>query len=338
MLKELPTAYEIAENERKKQLENNANLPFGMESDDPDGFYPLEMGDCTAKLMPGPEFNSKLYRGQSELYKPCRPSLYRGGISRIDRIIDEMRFLSFKENIKNLPNVTQFSSARILSYRLFVDYLGIAQHYGLKTPLLDFSSDPFVAAFFATTYYDNKEGRYFPIEDESRKGVFYCFDLTISGGFSPSQADILGAQPFLRPVNQKAFSVKLSEKGCLHENESVLYQEFRHNKEAAQKIYDRFEGGDTLIPNDPVADMADNVALQNTFSEKILSEALESLDIKEELSFIKDELSPAGVRIVKEPTNYLFTEEGINIINKTWEKIKVEIGGKVYIRPVLRPD
>jgi hypothetical protein len=337
MLKDLPTAYEIAENERKKQLESNENLPFGMESDDPDGFYPLEMGDCTAKLMPGPEFNSKLYRGQSEIHVPCRPSLYRDSLGLPERIINKMRFLQFKENIENLPNIVQFSNARVLHYRLFVDYCGLAQHYGLNTPLLDFSSDPFVAAFFATTYYDHEKSKYFPIEDESRKGIFYCFDLKLSKGFSSTQVDIVGAQPFFRPIKQKAFSVRVPEGGCLHQNSNVMYQEFRHNKEASRKIYEIFEGGDFLLPQDPVSDMAEKVKVQVLFSEDMFFKALQCLDIENNIDHCTRELRNRGVVITGESTNHSFSKEDMRVIDKLWEEIKTDIDKKLYIRPVLEP-
>nr|WP_288102548.1 FRG domain-containing protein [Halomonas sp.] len=337
MSNKLPTAYEIANNERARQLEKNENLPFGMESGDPDGLYALEMGGCTAKLMPGPEFNDKLYRGQSEIYNPCRPSLYRDSLSLSERVINKMRFLQFKENIKDLPNIIQFSNAKILHYRLFVDYCGLAQHYGLNTPLLDFSSDPFVAAFFATTYYDCERRKYFPIEDGSHKGIFYCFDLKLSKGFSPTQADIVGAQPFFRPIKQKAFSVKVSENNCLHQNPNVMYQEFRHDKEASHKIYELFEGGNVLIPQDPVSDMADKVRVQEEFSEDVFVRSLSFLNMEDSADRLRQDILRKGIAIVEASTNYSFSTEDLVLVNNAWEEIKADIDSRLCIRPVLVP-
>lgn len=50
-------------------------------------------------------------------------------------------------------------------YRFFhYSYLSRAQHYGIKTELMDITTDKFVAAFFATT--DCKDDVYTPIVDK----------------------------------------------------------------------------------------------------------------------------------------------------------------------------
>ena len=246
-----------------------------------------------------------------------------------------MRFLQFKENIENLPNVQQFSNSKILNYRLFVDYYGLAQHYGLNTSLLDFSSDPFVAAFFATTRLNDGGNKYIPIEDENSKGVFYCFDLTKPGGFGSSQADIIGAQPFQRPLKQSAFSVRIKDGGCLHQNPHVMYQEFRHNKASSYKIYEFFEGGDALVPKSPVEDMVEKVRAQDCFSDDLFMQSLNNLRFEENVEQLRNEVSMEGIRIIKSSTSHSFSEEEIAVIDKAWEEIKYEIDNRLYIRPVL---
>lgn len=337
MIQELPTAYRIAEDEYRNQLYNSENLPFGMESSDPGGFYALEMGPSIAKIMPGPEFNSSLYRGQSAIYRPCKPTLYRGELSLFDFFIKKMRYLQFKENVINLPNVIQFSKGRILHYNMFVDYNGVAQHYGIDTDLLDFSSNPFIAAFFAVTYYDSNEKRYLPIEDDKKTGIFYQYCLRKSGGFHPEKLDVVGVQPFQRPVKQRAFSVKVMKNGCLHEDRNVFFQKFCHNKKASHKIYDMFEGGDALIPNDPVAEMAESVKVQNVFSEEIFLQTIDIFFSKNNIEEMKKMAFEAGIYITNENTNHLFSDKDMSFINSSWEEIKREIDKKLYIRPVLTP-
>ena len=69
-------------------------------------------------------------------------------------------------------------------YRFEMNLFGLTQHYYNKTSLLELTSDPQVAAFFATTKHDWNIDAYSPITDETQKpGGLYYYSLAIDEDF-----------------------------------------------------------------------------------------------------------------------------------------------------------
>ena len=104
------------------------------------------------------------YRGQRNHTWEIKPNLYREAkmdIKSDDKIsILKYHFIDFKEEFFKLKE-------EIIEKKLF-DILGlnnfnimfIAQHYGLLTPVLDWTVDPLVALFFAIDEYIYEDGIY----------------------------------------------------------------------------------------------------------------------------------------------------------------------------------
>lgn len=189
------TAWDIASQEREAQLAAHQNGYRGIVMGDPDGFHAVEIGSGYFKLMPGPEFNSWIFRGQSQIYNPCFPSLYRGGSDKLDIFIEKLRCAQFKELIHSHPSVIDScKSINVMGNHLWIDYEGLAQHYGLKTELFDFTSDPWIAAFFAVSRFEPESGRYLPVRTGSDPGVFYRFNIVFNSLDMPrSEVDIIGS-------------------------------------------------------------------------------------------------------------------------------------------------
>ncbi len=80
-----------------------------------------------------------LFRGQTRSYPPL-PSVLRPGVDRSDA---SLRLSIFADWVDRTPALSSLHGNSDL-------ILAVAQHYGLKTPFLDFSTDPQVAAFFAS--------------------------------------------------------------------------------------------------------------------------------------------------------------------------------------------
>lgn len=50
-----------------------------------DLLLPVRTSEQHFRLMPGPEFSPRLYRGETAFYQICVPTMFRPGISNIDR-------------------------------------------------------------------------------------------------------------------------------------------------------------------------------------------------------------------------------------------------------------
>jgi len=96
-----------------------------------------------------------LFRGQSHNFAPI-PSIFRGG----DRTLAIQRLEQFHSWLGERPELSSLHGNRDA-------VLAVAQHYGIPTPLLDFTTEPSIAAFFAQC------GERVP-RGEKRTGTIIC--------------------------------------------------------------------------------------------------------------------------------------------------------------------
>ena len=80
-----------------------------------------------------------LFRGQRNTYD-IQPSIARNGVDETQALDELYSFASWVSSTPDLVSLHGNQNA----------ILAVAQHYGLKTPLLDFTHSPKVAGFFAT--------------------------------------------------------------------------------------------------------------------------------------------------------------------------------------------
>ena len=119
------------------------------------------------------------------------------------------------------------------------------------------TSDPQVAAFFATTKYDWKTDTYSPIEDEdSKPGVLYYYSLNIDEDFGVqndgrrSPLSTIGLQVFPRSGRQRGFLYDLRPNENFNDVARVNAVRFRHKADIARRIYTQYDGGRKLFPDD----------------------------------------------------------------------------------------
>jgi hypothetical protein len=201
--------------------------------------------------MPGPEFSPRLYRGETEFHPMCIPTMFRAGTSGVDRCFAIGKGFELSTLIDHHPVTKALSQSRIGELSFEFNIQAIAQHYGFKTELIDFSRSKDVAMFFATCSHNPETETYTPLQEGT--AVFYTADLKRliehrkgSAGFLP-----LGLEPLPRPEAQRALAVRLAPGENLNDMPWVTRQTVEITPELSQHYFDMFNGGAKLFPPDP---------------------------------------------------------------------------------------
>lgn len=218
-----------------------------------------------------------LYRGQNEEVVPCIPTLYRGNPNDAQVFLQRMRLVQFRRLLKSHPVVTRFFER----HHFLVNEEGLAQHYGLKTEVLDLTSNLDVALFFATCRYDKNTDTYDYYHDNGEhEGILYVFDPVrdneptpplhidkyMNGNITP-----IGLQAFPRPGAQFGYALHIG-KGC--STKSWMYK-FTFTSEESKYYYDMFQKGESLWIKDKLIEKTKQIVGQTTFSYSVFWEAYE---------------------------------------------------------------
>lgn len=220
-----------------------------------------------------------LYRGQNEEVVPCIPTLYRGNPNDAQVFLQRMRLVQFRRLLKSHPVVTRFFER----HHFLVNEEGLAQHYGLKTEVLDLTSNLDVALFFATCRYDKNTDTYDYYHDNDNgehEGILYVFDPVrdneptpplhidkyMNGNITP-----IGLQAFPRPGAQFGYALHIG-KGC--STKSWMYK-FTFTSEESKYYYDMFQKGESLWIKDKLIEKTKQIVGQTTFSYSVFKEAYE---------------------------------------------------------------
>ncbi len=214
------------------------------------GRYSLKPNLCHRKY---------LFRGETEFHSPCRANMFRN--------LKQKRFT--KESMKGQELILLMLSHPLVqlldlgielcgkTYCFEMNCYGLAQHYYNKTALLDLTSNPEVATFFATTTYDEDNDLYSAIVDPNHApGVLYYYtldinkDFTIQNDRSRSPLSTIGLQVFPRSDRQKGFLYNQHPSENFNNVSRLNAVLFKHNADIAKRIYQKFSGGEKLFPED----------------------------------------------------------------------------------------
>lgn len=210
------------------------------------------------KLMPGSPSGMTLYRGQNQFYNVCKPSIFRN-LTSCDILKERLKISEFVCLIDSHPIVNDF-----ISSGFEVDITGLAQHYGLKTEVLDITNNKWIAAFFASTKYIN--GSYEMLDSSyfNKIGILYVLE-NVQNGLN-EDLNVIGAQPFERPTRQNAFSLTLKEEQDFNEINGLKIVPFRHNINAEKIVYDMFYNSKRIFPDDLLIDVVNEINSSNQIS------------------------------------------------------------------------
>lgn len=206
-----------------------------------------------------------LYRGQGKFYGKCLPSLYRKKLTEDEIFVEHVRIAEFRLFLEQFDVTRRFQKC---GYK--VDYIGLAQHYGLKTDVLDVTSDIDISMFFAMCDYDKDTDTYNPkTEDKEYIGYIYAIlsnetsnDPKFPYGVFSNKINVIGLQPFQRPGRQKGYAYHVGKEGML---KGYLYS-FTYTKEDSEAIYNHYHQGDDLWCKDDIVDIVKAIAVTTTFS------------------------------------------------------------------------
>lgn len=224
-----------------------------------DKFVMTRLQSGRYSLKPNLRHRKFLFRGESEFHNPCKPNMSRN--PRQHRFTaemirgQEMRILMMSHPLVQLLDLGVELCGTV--YRFEMNLYGLTQHYYNKTSFLDLTSDPQVAAFFATTKYDWDTDTYSPIEDEDcEPGVLYCYNLSVAEDFGiqddgrQSPLSTIGLQVFPRSGRQRGFLFDLQPDENFNNEARVNAVRFRHRANIAKRICASFNNGEALFPDD----------------------------------------------------------------------------------------
>lgn len=259
-------------------LHRPLTTPSGIVTDDIEGLSAVTDENGSVILQSGIEFALHAYRGQPKEHVPCLPTLGRLKNSE-DQLIALCRNSAFEDALGEHPFIRLSRQAKFLGHPLRVDTQGLAQHYGLATDLLDFTSNFDVASFFAVCYLDHDTLEYRPVVDSEKTGVIYRIVPAFYEGIDlGAEFEIVGWQPLNRPEQQRAFGLKIERWMDLNTLPSVQMVKFRHCAKISNRIWKSFDKGRSLFPDDAAGGLAKRAEALCQFTRQQVDRAWDRLD------------------------------------------------------------
>jgi len=340
MLSERNTALDIVEflkSEQDKDIEKFESWTgIGV---DRTAFTARAINDSYCIIYPPPELTETVYRGQTKFYSNCFSSIHRGAPTALEVFIERLKAVEFELLIKKHPFVKGFANEKIENHLIRIDYEGLAQHYELKTELIDLTSDPYVAGFFATCRYNREKGEYAPVEEKDTIGVIYGYDFMLD---YPSNKDKqyshgIGLQPLPRPETQKAFSYRLRKGERFNKMNRVSIFKFYHQPSVSNTFYDMFQGGKSLFPDDLIASKAAEIRSAQVFSNPAFVLAFSRYWNNNNADSLRNKINGMKIDIVADEV-INFTEKEMARLQEEWPRVRTEFRSKFKFRRVIHPE
>lgn len=323
-IKQLKDTIEIFIQKRKFQFEQNDKIG-SMFWPEEGKFEIIRTTKHNYNLIPAQPYFTFLYRGENQVYPSFSSSLSRLKGDIYSQLIEYLRLQSFRELIDSHPVVQKVFKRN----HLHISYEGLAQHYGLRTRMVDFTSSFDIAMFFATCFYDNKHDCYSSQKDDiPSTGVLYLlvdhdfYDIYRKHDFfNTDYLQNIGLQPFRRPAAQQGFAYLYNE----GDDFIGLKYTFTYTKEDSEYYYQLFDGGTRLWFDDGLSEIIKEIQKQTSFSEITFDNCFRNYPLAGISSKVKarKELQKRGISIKREQKPLHYTLDEIKELQNKWNTYQV---------------
>ncbi len=251
-------------------------------------FECVRASDHSVVLIPPMTTLPMLFRGEEKEFEVSRPSLYRRPLQKVDYFIEKLKVFEMEVLLSRHPYVRKFAE-QFHNWKIEIPAEGLAQHYGIKTPLMDFTSDPQVAFFFATCHYDSATDEYKICEPGEHIGVIYMMNPTFATTGKVSQEEptiyndylsIIGGQPFSRPTCQRGYTIRLNKKETLSDVKGCYRYKFKYSQDESNWFYKYYKKGKKLWTKDFITEKASKIATKKVFSYASLDKLYHYLKVR----------------------------------------------------------
>lgn len=259
----------IAKKAASEHIQQNLNLLFVVESLFSTLLTPgIQLTFPSAETAMTQQKQKYYFRGENAYYGSSKPSFYRqhtnekAWILANRFVMDEACFF-----------LDQFDAVKYWAPSA-VNYVALAQHYGIRTPMMDITSNFKVALFFACCKYQGgkwcpldksdfakRESRFLPVGGDSRYGIIYRTPTEITdmkwalADDNPIFSIItpIGYQPFMRCSSQHGYML-LAKDAQYDMLKDPLFDKFRVelDEDLCHWIFDEMEQGHKVYPNDDI--------------------------------------------------------------------------------------
>jgi hypothetical protein len=286
------------------------------------------------RFMPGPEFSPRLYRGETEFHEVCVPSICRG-LCDNEAIYWTAKQIELFALLKQHPATHDLANSRIGGLTFGFTIEAIAQHYGYKTLLMDFSRSKDVAMFFATCCYDGDRRRYRPLC--SGRAVLYTVDVGKLIKHRKGIAGLipLGFEPLPRPEAQRALAVRMMPGENLNDMDWVSKEFIEITPALSARYFELFDGGRVLFPQNPFDDLINERRSNDILPLASLRLGLANSRLPQHpkgLDGAVEELVKTGFDV--EEQSVVVNREIINAAAEDWQRKRSAYASRIRVRCV----
>ena len=349
LIRQLPTLLDILEDislrEEMFQLNQGPFKGFFQTYYQEGMFTTMQDTDGRIQLWPMGLRPFIYYRGQSQYFPKCEPSLFRSTMTPSKVFLERLRASELELIMKRHPMHDIFQHGTFFTYpdgskelvSLSIDYLALAQHYGICTELLDLTVDKWVAAFFASTRYEN--GKYYPVTNTNSYGVFYEIceqtdDMMPGVTAANRRIRAVGLQPFSRPGEQAGFVYKM-KKGQNFNRMCNRKIKFRHDPEVSQLIFNYANRSKKLFPYELLQEKAEVLKTHTTFSQAAYDMTIDRYFPNTDASKMEQWIVEQNIHIQDNPLTS-FTDKERDDFMKEWPKKEKSFYSRIFVRTVYQ--